>query len=272
MRRFLSVLMILSVMLAAFAFVMALLLDVDAGSFQRWVLDVTGRVECSADVQFLSSVPSEEYRARIISDVEQINRYWQSTYPELFGEDYRRPCSVQEYNPPDFLYADECGLDTQAQALQNAFYCGRVDSIFWDGPSFFHPIYQEVGPAAVTIIIAHEFGHLVQDQSGVYLEQGINIEMQADCYAGAFLGWAIAQNYIAMNDIEDIIRIMAAFGEPRWAGRWTERTYGNAAQRNSAVRLGAREGPAGCLIDFEQRFGNPRRPMPGGPPSRPQGG
>lgn len=269
MGRNITVGLLLGALLVVFAGVMSLMLGVEGGAIRDWINDVTGNVECSADVQFLVNPPDGDYQARIESDIEQLNTYWEATFPANFGAAYEAPCAIQEYDPPDFLYGDECGLDNASQAGYNAFYCGRLESIFWDGPTFFHPLYKDMGPATTTIILAHEFGHYIQDHSGTFPETGYNVEMQADCYAGAFLGWALETGYLQYNNIDEIIRAMAAFGQPRFSGLWTEVTYGNAIERNQALRLGAREGVAGCDIDFLTRFGNPRTGDPGGSRNRP---
>jgi predicted metalloprotease len=87
-----------------------------------------------------------------------------------------------------------CG---QASAQMGPFYCPNDQTIYFD-PSFFHDILQQQlnGPSGAFVepyVIAHEFGHHIQDLLGtmgkVKTQQGPNsdsvrLELQADCYAG----------------------------------------------------------------------------------------
>lgn len=264
MRRVLAITVTIIGVLLSFALMMRIILGLDDEPLRDVVNELTTDINCEDGVQFETSVPSAAYQRSVSNDVAALNDYWAINYEALFGRGYDNPCAVVEYDPLAFSYEQECGLPELDAAAQNAFYCGRIESVLWDGPTFFHPIYADVGPSAVTIIIAHEYGHYIQDRSGTYPESGFNIEMQADCYAGAFLGWAIETGYLPLESIDEVIRIMASFGQPRYAGLWTERSYGTSVQRNQAIRLGASDGPAACDIDFETEFGSPRFRPPSG--------
>lgn len=232
-----------------------IILNVDDNRLRRFVNETTGRVDCEETVQFTTDVPTTAYSARIQADVAELEGYWDTAFEAQWNRSFTNPCVVMEYDAQHFDYSDECGLNPET-ASRNAFYCGNVEGVFWDGPTFFHDIYAEIGPSAVTIILAHEYGHWVQDLSDAYPENPYNVEMQADCYAGAFLGAAIASGYLENTDIDEIIRIMARFGQPRWSGRWTEVTYGSALERNQAIFIGFDGGTAACQIDFAETFGD----------------
>src|ERR1700761_3694835 len=87
-----------------------------------------------------------------------------------------------------------CG---QASSGMGPFYCPNDQTIYLD-PSFFTQILQQQlnGPSGAFVepyVIAHEFGHHIQDLLGtmnkVKTQQGPNsdsvrLELQADCYAG----------------------------------------------------------------------------------------
>ena len=48
------------------------------------------------------------------------------------------------------------------------------------------PFYSEVGDAAIGFVLAHEWGHLVQENLGVDFPLTIESELNADCLAGDF--------------------------------------------------------------------------------------
>jgi len=93
-----------------------------------------------------------------------------------------------------------CG---QASSGMGPFYCPNDQTIYFD-PSFFTKILQQQlnGPSGAFVepyVIGHEFGHHVQNLLGtmnkVKTQQGPNsdsvrLELQADCYAGAWANHA----------------------------------------------------------------------------------
>jgi uncharacterized protein len=110
-----------------------------------------------------------------------------------------------------------CG---QASSDMGPFYCPNDQTIYFD-PSFFHDILQQQlnGPSGAFVepyVIAHEFGHHVQDLLGtmskVKTQQGPNsdsvrLELQADCYAGMWAKNATttedSQGNVLIQDLTD---------------------------------------------------------------------
>jgi hypothetical protein len=71
----------------------------------------------------------------------------------------------------------------------NAFYCGRDDYIAWDAAQLFPQLNRTFGNVAPAIVLAHEMGHAVQRRAGVQAPS-IVTELQADCFAGAWVRFA----------------------------------------------------------------------------------
>jgi uncharacterized protein len=108
-----------------------------------------------------------------------------------------------------------CG---QAQSAMGPFYCPPDQTIYFD-PTFFKEILQSQlnGPSGAFVepyVIAHEYGHHVQDLLGtmgkVKTQQGPNsdsvrLELQADCYAGMWARSATttedAQGNVLIQDL-----------------------------------------------------------------------
>ncbi len=206
---------------------------------------------CNETVQFLAPPPDDsswwaQYQADITGQVTSIRSFWAATFPQTWTND---PCTI-EYVADSVPYQDVCGI-TPETAASNAFYCSTAHVVMWDGPTFFQPIYQELGDKAVLFIIAHEYGHAAQFTSGQIPARSVNLELQADCYAGAYLQYAEAQGLMSEGDAREVIAIVAAVGQSRVGSTWFTRTHGTAAQREAALLRGYRTGVTGCQVDFE---------------------
>jgi predicted metalloprotease len=160
-----------------------------------------------------------------------------------------------------------CGAAT---AEVGPFYC-PVDTHVYLDTSFFKDMLQgrlgaKGGPFSQAYVLAHEYGHHVQDLLGtmgrVRTQQGatsdsVRLELQADCYAGIWAKHATTaddgtgQPYIADLTRDDISRALdaaAAVGDDRiqrsTAGRvdpdtWT---HGSAASRMHWFETGLSKG------------------------------
>ncbi len=107
------------------------------------------------------------------------------------------------YTPPQLVVLDgpiatPCGT---ASNQVGPFYCPPNQSIYVD-PSFFSILRNNYGASAGDLaqlyILAHEYGHHVQNLIGVMNQypnngagadsNGVRTELQADCFAGAWMG------------------------------------------------------------------------------------
>ncbi len=110
---------------------------------------------------------------------------------------------VDGYEPPLLTIVDG-QTSTQCGTASNAvgpFYCPPEQGVYID-PSFFEIMRQQFGASADELaqlyIVGHEWGHHIQNITGTMSDHpnngtgaesnGVRIELQADCYAGAWLG------------------------------------------------------------------------------------
>ncbi|MET0735755.1 MAG: neutral zinc metallopeptidase [Microbacterium sp.] len=111
--------------------------------------------------------------------------------------------TIQDYRPPQLIIVDRqtgtaCGTASNATG---PFYCPPEETVYVD-PTFFGLLREQFGASggdlAQLYVLAHEYGHHVQTIAGIrdrYPDNGtgpdsnsVRTELQADCFAGAWVG------------------------------------------------------------------------------------
>ena len=117
--------------------------------------------------------------------VEDVSAFWDETYPEVYGGPFEPVAGFYPYGPD--TEAPPCGIPPPNYEViaDNAFYCPIDDIIAWDEFSLMPALNDEFGAFTVAIVIAHEFGHAVQERFGTN-DRTVDLELQADCFAGAW--------------------------------------------------------------------------------------
>ncbi|WP_456786887.1 KPN_02809 family neutral zinc metallopeptidase [Cellulomonas sp. P5_C5] len=126
--------------------------------------------------------------------LDSLDTVWSATLAAAGGQ-FSQPDAVTFTD----AVATGCG---NASSSTGPFYCPPDATIYVD-VSFFDQLAQlgaEDGPLAEQYVIAHEYGHHIQNITGVMDEanrQGtgadsdsVRVELQADCYAGMWAGQA----------------------------------------------------------------------------------
>jgi predicted metalloprotease len=134
-------------------------------------------------------------------------------------------------------------------------YCG-ADRTIYLGQDLLWAFYRQAGDAAPALGLAHEWGHHVQVMVGVPFArtaaQSVNFENQADCFSGAWAGYADEQGWLETeDDLLDIERLMRLIGSAETSGR----DHGTAAERSQAFEAGFEGGLKACNDYF------PRSPV-----------
>jgi predicted metalloprotease len=89
---------------------------------------------------------------------------------------------------------------------------GALDRVL---PGSSHGFGGTYGEFAVAYIVAHEYGHQVQDELGLF-ERGlptVNLELQADCFAGNWANHAYKQDRVDEGDIREAVNAALAVGD-----------------------------------------------------------
>ncbi len=165
-----------------------------------------------------------------------------------------------------------CGA---AQSAMGPFYCPTDQGIYID-TDFYRQMDQQMGAGgdfARAYVIAHEFGHHIQNLTGLAAEvrsaqsrnpQAANrlqvrMELQADCYAGVWAGKNADK--MESGDMEEGMRAAHQIGDDvlmKAAGRRPVEaafTHGSAQQRMAWLRKGMQTGDENACDTFAGAHG-----------------
>jgi predicted metalloprotease len=111
--------------------------------------------------------------------------------------------SLDGYRQPQLIIVDQqtgtaCGTASNATG---PFYCPPEETVYID-PTFFGLLREQFGASGGSLaqlyVLAHEYGHHVQKITGIMdrypnngtgpQSNGVRLELQADCFAGAWVG------------------------------------------------------------------------------------
>lgn len=183
-----------------------------------------------------------------ISDLEV---FWSARLPEVWDVDY---FPVSAYGPYIISEGDVpvCGGPLQPEQYQgNAFYCSLNDTVQWDLEGLMAPLYTEYGDFTVALVMAHEWGHAVQERFGFDDSLATIVsELQADCLAGAWTGRIEREESdILRLDPGDLEEGMAGFiliGDSLGSAPTGPNAHGNSFARLSAFYDGYSLGAGHC--------------------------
>ena len=203
---------------------------------------------------------NERQDCRIVAVVNSVQKFWDGVFTN----------SKQQYQYVDTVFFTDqvqtgCGV---ASSQVGPFYCPEDDLVYID-LGFFDELDRfgaQDTPFVESYVLAHEYGHHVQDQLGI-LEQirgdtqgpeskAVRSELQADCYAGVWAAHAVETGLVeelTQADINSGLDAASAIGDDRiqetTQGQVNSETWthGSSEQRRRWFSRGYETGkPAEC--------------------------
>jgi len=184
------------------------------------------------------------------SAIEDIERYWRATFPGLAGGRPFVPVKGGYFpytrsNPPP-----ACGQEPGTYQ-PNAFYCPAGDFIAWDEEVLVPRLYSLYGPFLVAVVMAHEYGHAIQNRLHLQGLPTIVLEQQADCFAGSWAhdvaaGHSDAFRGLGPDQLDGTVAGMLSVRDQPGSSAQSPQAHGNAFDRIRAFQEGYEQGPRRC--------------------------
>lgn len=240
----------------------AMFLGVDPGGIvSQQQMDTRGDIAPGFDLSTCKTgADANKYvQCRVVATGNSVDAVWHQLIPR-----YTRP-HVQLFSGQ---VSTGCGPATSAVG---PFYCPLDQTAYFD-TDFFQVLVDQFGssggPLAQEYVVAHEYGHHVQNLQGILgraqqgaqgaLGNGVRTELQADCYAGVWAHYASTVKQestgvpylqpLSDNDIRDALSAAASVGDDRIQKATTGHTnpeswsHGSSAQRQKWFTVGYQTG------------------------------
>ena len=196
---------------------------------------------------------------RILGTANSLNSFWPS-YLKQYEVRYKIPKTVIFTG----RVSTACGPATSAVG---PFYCPGDNNAYFD-PDFFGQLETDFGssggPLAQEYVVAHEFGHHIQNLTGTIgkaqqdprgaQSSAVRTELQADCYAGIWMRYASSKPApdstqpflvpLSQQDLNDALSAASSVGDDRIQKAATGRTnpeswtHGSSEQRQKWLSTG----------------------------------
>ena len=207
--------------------------------------------------------PSRDHDTFVAVAFTDIERWWGEIFPAVYRGEFE-PLSGGIYagypgRSDDLPGCGEQRTDYQDLNLYVAFYCQFDDFMIYDDGdrSLLTELADEYGPAVMGIVLAHEYGHTIQQRTGALdrFLPTIVTEQQADCFAGAWAGQAYRGESpllrLGDRDVRTGLVAMLNVSDPVGTDQFSQGGHGSAFDRAGAFQEGLIVGPARCaeLLD-----------------------
>lgn len=158
--------------------------------------------------------------------VSTVKQFWSDEFARS-GRRFQPVRTVYAYVPGD---GSTCGGTPNVP--NNASYCRPDDDIGFD-VRWTAKVYDGLGDAFVYYLVGHEYAHAIQQRLGTSFDHTIEYELQADCYAGAYLAGEIRSRALTLEDgdIAELKAGLRAVADPENTPWFDPQAHGTAEER-----------------------------------------
>ena len=205
----------------------------------------------------------DQLAGQSVSDLEE---FWKFAYPDTFDGELTPIKALYSWDSDDYD-GEFCGDTTEG--LVNAGFCEKDNTIGWDRTVLMPSLRRAYGDMAITMVLAHEYGHALQKQATLN-PKGVPTlvaEQQADCLAGVYMRWVAEDKSPRFTlstgeGLNNLLAAMISFRDPLLSEDdyyVSDDEHGSAFERISAFQFGFTDGAAACagitLKEIKERRG-----------------
>jgi predicted metalloprotease len=215
-----------------------------------------------------TSVPEQMTFLEFVELVRNdLNEFWTVLYQRGQQEGWLNI----NYSPPELQAAENVsihvvnapgcqqeGLGPTFDPHEGAVYCSENYTVYipanWRVPST-NRLLQEHGSFALAYVVAHEWGHHLQNLSGHYDAAGVyddedGHELQADCLAGVWLYSAQYEGELPPGAFDEALNLASALGDDALGVPLDEQgDHGTSSERDYWLKTGYQTGdPRECWV------------------------
>jgi predicted metalloprotease len=228
--------------------------------------------EASSSVAHAPARPPSAAENRDVQLISFVVDDAQKTWTQIFAAHHRTYRHAKLVLFTGQTYSG-CGT---AQAATGPFYCPEDEKVYID-LSFWNELKRfggDTGDFAQAYVITHELGHHVQKLLGIEARErqlvesnpgeqnplSVDLELQADCFAGVWGHTTEQRNIVHPDDVAGALRAAAAVGDDhlqRMSGRAVSPesfTHGSSAQREHWFKQGLEGGQVSGCSTFNGRL------------------
>lgn len=198
---------------------------------------------------------TQPYDKILKTSIRDIQDFWSKQMPAAYGVRYAvlPPSHIHAYTAKtDMSSITECarGGASYKDFKHNAFHCPLDMTVNYDNQDLFPGLYKKFGAFALAQVLSHEWGHVIQTQTGTEFPATVLAEQQADCFAGAWVEHVDNGDSKLLKldpgDLDKGLAGMLEFSDPIGGDPTNQGSHGSGFDRVNAFQQGVEGGTQRC--------------------------